>query len=138
TSLMALAIQSVETQRRPRALRLIPRPARTFSPSTLTSQTPNGQESVTVSPAAVCDRYLWLTVRSEHGDRAAIAEMLLDGRQVRQPLRTLGRAARSLDHPPRSPRRFGRRTVRRGEAAFRAAEKQWLDEQAVLDVEEDF
>jgi hypothetical protein len=52
-------------------------------------------------------------------------------------MRLLGRAARSLDHDPR-PRRLSRRAVRRGEAAFRAAEREWLDEQGVVEYEEDF
>jgi len=135
---MALAVRSLSTTHRPRHLRVVPHPARTFAPSTLTSQTPNGQESVTVSPAAVCDRYCWLTVRSEHGDRQATAEALLDGRQVRQVLRMLSRAARSLGHSARMPRRFGRRPTRRGEAAFRAGEREWQDEQAGLELPEDF
>src|SRR5215469_60525 len=135
--LAALAIRATPTPRRPRRLRVVPHPARTFGPATLTSRPANGHESVNVSPAAVADRYCWLTVRSEHGDREATAEMLLDGRQVRQVIRMLGRAARSLDHSPRAPR-IGRRTVRRGERAFRMAEREWLDEQGVLEVEEDF
>jgi hypothetical protein len=99
--------------------------------------TADGSEAVTVSPAAVGDRYCWLTIAATHGDRAATAEALLDGRQVRQLLRTLARAARSLDHAPR-PRRFGRREVRRAEAAFRQAEREWLDGQGVVEYEEDF
>ena len=98
---MALAIQAIPRTHRPRHLRVVPHPAHTFAPATLTHRTANGQESVTVSPAAVCDRYCWLTVASTHGEREATAEMLLDGRQVRQVIRMLGRAARSLDHSAR-------------------------------------
>jgi hypothetical protein len=85
------------------------------------------------SPGAVRDRSCWLTVRSVLGGRDATAEALLDGRQVRQVIRMLSRAARSLDHTARLPRRFGRRAVRRGEAALRAAEREWRDEQAGLE-----
>src|SRR5262245_30220618 len=76
----------------------------------------------------------WRTCARREADDGARREI---GRQVRQVIRMLSRACRSLDHDLR-PRRFGRRAVRRGEAALRVAEREWQDEANGLELPEDY
>jgi hypothetical protein len=112
-----------ERARRVRRDRRRERPAGCLTPATVTFRTANGHDAVSVSPAAASGAVAWVTLRTVYGEREAVAEMLVDKRQLRAVARLLRRAARRLTGDS-----CRRSTVRIVETAFRAAEQEWLAE----------
>lgn len=99
--------------------------------------TANGEDQVAVLPASGGGPWVWVQVRSIHGEAMQHAEVLLNRRQLRSILRLLGRAARRLDQLP-SPTAHALEVAYFDEMGWRAAEEHDEVEREGVELPEDF